>query len=72
VPVADLYTPAVGKFKLKAGFDPGELDGDSLTPTLSFGVTIGDEQFPDIFDIGVSDWKHVKDKEWNFRQACEE
>ncbi len=68
VTVGDYYTAAVGKFELEALFDPGTVDPNTLTPTLSFDIYVGGVGFHGGYFINTTDWDEIKASQWKYKR----
>ncbi|MBI5197217.1 MAG: hypothetical protein HZA19_01265 [Nitrospirae bacterium] len=68
VRVGDYYTTAVGKFDVEGKFDPNGLSGNSRPATLELEVTLGDQQFPGIYQVLETDWDELEAGEWKYER----
>ncbi|MBI4715876.1 MAG: hypothetical protein HY760_08075, partial [Nitrospirae bacterium] len=68
VRVGDYYTTAVGKFEVEGKFDPNGLSGNSRPATLELEVTLGDQQFPGIYQVLETDWDELEAGEWKYER----
>ena len=61
------FTPAIGKFKVKAKVDPEGLTGDSRPATLGLTLKLGGEGFPGFVQVTEAQWKKLSAKEWKVK-----
>lgn len=66
--VSDYYTAGVGKFKIKARFDSGAMNGDVRPATFSLELTLGELDFPGLFEIFDADWDKLTDSKWKYKR----
>ncbi|MBI5194359.1 MAG: HYR domain-containing protein [Nitrospirae bacterium] len=62
--VGDYYTPASGKFEIKAKVNPGSLTGASRPAELGMNLALGTEGFPGSVVVSGTDWDKLSVKEW--------
>ncbi len=68
VTIADYYTAAVGRFKIKAPFDSLGIDPETIDPKeLTLDVRLGDEGFSGILVIDNDTWTKTNHNKWKYR-----
>ncbi len=68
ITVADYYTAAVGKFKIKAKFDSLGIYPETIDPKeRELDVRLGDEGFSGILLIDNDTWTKTNHNKWKYR-----